>query len=181
VGVGENKTLLIGANERRQIRRRQLSNLIESATQGIGITANLYSESSPSRIANPSELFTRLYFSARGEGLSQQTLHELEKETAAWLQGWSPVAAEIIPQASAGHAMPTTRAETRARERTNSPARRRIPRVSLRHRTGAVRGAGHRLAESFLGVEATKESSAWAIATGQWVRLAGGRRGGSRD
>ena len=76
----ENKTLLIGATERRQILRRQLSNLIESATQGIEVTANLYSESSPSRIANPSELFTRLYFSARGEGLSQQSLHELEKK-----------------------------------------------------------------------------------------------------
>jgi len=37
--VREGKTLLLGANERRQIRRRQLNNLVESATHGIGVTA----------------------------------------------------------------------------------------------------------------------------------------------
>src|SRR5207253_1339560 len=38
--VREGKTLLLGANERRQIRRRQLLNLVESVTGGIGASAN---------------------------------------------------------------------------------------------------------------------------------------------
>ena len=79
--VRDSKTLLLGSAERRQIRRRQLNNLIESGQHGIGVTANLYSDSFPSRIANPSDLFHALYFSARGEGLSQPNLHALEKQT----------------------------------------------------------------------------------------------------
>lgn len=55
--IAEGKTFLLGSAERRQIRRRQLRNLMESTTAGVGVTANLYSESSPSRIANPTEFF----------------------------------------------------------------------------------------------------------------------------
>ncbi|MBO0695762.1 MAG: hypothetical protein J2P56_06635, partial [Verrucomicrobia bacterium] len=89
--IAEGKTLLLGSGERRQIRQRQLRNLIESAAAGVGATANLYSESSPARIANPAEFFSRLYFAARNHGVSQRTLQALERQTREWLTGWSPV------------------------------------------------------------------------------------------
>ncbi len=83
--IADGKTFLLGSAERRQIRGRQLRNLMESPTAGIGVTANLYSESAPSRIANPTELFSRLHFAARGCGVSQRTLQALEEQTRAWL------------------------------------------------------------------------------------------------
>ncbi len=173
--VRENKTLLIGTNERRQIRRRQLSNLVEAATHGTGVTANLYSESSPSRIANPSELFTRLYFSARGEGLSQQTLHELEKQTRDWLEGWSPVDAQKIDSVNLGRTRYAYDARRQLRAAGEYEFALRTPPdrpISLRVTDWerALRHPALVWLKVFLGVEADEEDgSAWAIATGQWV------------
>jgi hypothetical protein len=173
--VRENKTLLLGSSERRQIRRRQLSNLVESATQGIGVTANLYSESSASRIANPSELFSRLYLSARGAGVSHQTLHGLEKQTRAWLQDWSPVDAQKIDSVSLGRTRYAYDARRQPRAAGEYEFALRTPpdrpvsfRVTEWER--ALRSPAIVWMKVFLGVEADeKESSAWAIATGQWV------------
>ena len=173
--VREGKTLLLGANERRQIRRRQLSNLVEAATHGIGVTANLYSETSASRIANPSEFFSRLYLSARGAGVSQDTLRQLEKQTRDWLKDWSPVDAQKIDSVSLG------------RTRYAYDARRQLRAASeyeFAFRTPPERPISLRVTDweetlkwpaivwmkVFLGTEAEEEDgSAWAIATGQWV------------
>jgi hypothetical protein len=100
--IVEGKTFLLGPSERRQIRRRQVCNLMESATAGIGVTANLYSESSPSRIANPTDFFSRLYFETRGRGVSQQTLQALEEQTRTWLGDWSPVDAQKTDSINVG-------------------------------------------------------------------------------
>ena len=173
--VRENKTLLIGANERRQIRRRQLSNLMESATHGIGVTANLYSESAASRIANPSELFSRLYMLARGAGVSHQTLHGLEKQTRAWLQDWSPADAQKIDSVSLGRTRYAYDARRQKRAASEYEFALRTPPdrpVSLRvtEWERALRSPAIVWMKVFLGVEADdEESSAWAIATGQWV------------
>src|ERR1043166_1324374 len=77
-------------------------NLIESATGGIGASANLYSEAFPSRTVNPNEFFSWLYFTARESGVSQQTLQTLEAQTRAWLKEWSPVDAQKIDSVSLG-------------------------------------------------------------------------------
>ena len=173
--VRESKTLLLGTNERRQIRRRQLSNLIESATHGIGATANLYSESTPSRIANPSELFSRLYFSARGEGLAQPTLHALEEQTAAWLQDWSPLDPQKIDSVSLGRTRYAYEARRQLRAAGEYEFALRTPPeepISLRvtEWEQAVRWPATTWMKLFLGVEADDENgSAWAIATGKWV------------
>jgi hypothetical protein len=173
--VRENKALLIGANERRQIRRRQLGNLMESATQGIGATANLYSESSVSRIANPSELFSRLYLSARGAGVSHQTLHALEKQTRAWLKGWSPIDVQKIDSVSLGRTRYAFDARRQLRAAGEYEFSLRTPPdrpISLRvtEWERALRSPAIVWMKVFLGVEADeKESGAWAIATGQWV------------
>lgn len=173
--VRENKSLLIGGNERRQIRRRQLSNLIESATQGIGVTANLYSETSPSRIANPSELFSRLYLSARGAGLSQQTLHGLEEQTAEWLRDWSPIDAQKIDSVNLGRTRYAYDARRQLRAASEYEFALRTPPeepISLRvtEWEQALKWPAIIWMKVFLGTEAEEEDgNAWAIATGQWV------------
>ncbi|MEO6969921.1 MAG: PD-(D/E)XK nuclease family protein [Chthoniobacterales bacterium] len=173
--VRENHTLILGANERRQIRRRQLSNLIESTTQGIGVTANLYSESSASRIANPSELFSRLYFAARGDGVSQQTLQALEKQTRDWLQDWSPVDAQKIDSINLGRTRYAYDARRQLRAASEYEFALRTPPdrpISLRVTDWeqALRWPALVWMKIFLGVEANDEGdNAWAIATGQWV------------
>ena len=75
---------------------------MESANAGIGVTANLYSESSPSRIANPTDFFSHLYFQTRGRGVSQQTLQTLEEQTRTWLGDWSPVDAQKTDSINVG-------------------------------------------------------------------------------
>lgn len=173
--VGENKTLLLGSAERREIRRRQLRNLMESATTGIGVTANLYSESFPSRIANPSEFFSRLYFSARGQGVSQRTLQALEEQTRAWLKDWSPVDAQKIDSISVGR----TRYAYDARRQSRAAGEYEFALRTPPDRAIALRVTDWEQAlkwpaliwmQIFLGVDADQENGdAWAASTGQWV------------
>jgi hypothetical protein len=173
--VRENKALLLGSNERGQIRRRQLNNLIESATQGIGVTVNLYSEASASRIANPSELFSRLYFSSRGEGVSQETLRGLENQTSDWLRDWSPVDAQKIDSVSLGRTRYAYDARRQMRVASEYEFALRTPPdrpISLRVTDWeqALSWPAIIWMKVFLGAEADDEDgNAWAIATGQWV------------
>ncbi|HEV8422826.1 MAG TPA: PD-(D/E)XK nuclease family protein [Chthoniobacterales bacterium] len=173
--VRPNKTLLLGSNERRQIRRRQLNNLLETAEHGIGVTANLYSDSFPSRTANPSDLFSRLYFSARGEGLSQPVLHALEKQTREWLGDWSPIDSEKVNSIKIGRTRyaydlrrqlrPASEYEFALRAPPDRPVS-----LAVTNWEQAVRWPAIIWMKIFLGVEADGEdSNAWAGATGQWV------------
>jgi hypothetical protein len=173
--VREDKTLLLGSNERRQIRRRQFANLIESVTEEIGVTANLYSESSASRIANPTDLFSRLYFTARGQGVSQNTLRGLEKQTRDWLQDWSPLDAQKIDSVSLGRTRyaydarrqlrPAGEYEFALRAPPDRPISLRVTDWEQKLRWPAIIWM-----KIFLGTEADEEDgNAWAVATGQWV------------
>lgn len=175
--VGEGKTLFLGSTERRQIRRRQLRNLMESATIGVGVTANLYSESFPSRIANPSELFSRLYFSARGKGVSQKTLHGLEEQTRNWLKDWSPIDAQKVDSVSVGRTRLAYDARRQPRQggageyefALRGPPDRPIA-LRVTDWEQALRWPALTWMKIFLGTEAEMESGdAWAISTGQWV------------
>ena len=173
--VREGKTLLLGANERRQIRRRQLLNLVESVTGGTGASANLYSAAQPGRIANPSEFFSWLYFTARGRGVSQQTLQTLEQQTRAWLKDWSPVDAQKVDSISVGrtrYVFDARRQERPAGEYEfalkSAPEREVSLRVTQWEQ--ALRWPAIVWMEIFLGAESSDDSGdAWAAATGQWV------------
>src|SRR5438128_643967 len=173
--VREGKTLLLGANERRQIRRRQLLNLVESVTSGTGASANLYSAAQPGRIANPSEFFSWLYFTARGRGVSQQTLQTLEQQTRAWLKDWSPVDAQKVDSISVGrtrYAFDARRQERPAGEYEfalkSAPEREVSLRVTQWEQ--ALRWPAIVWRDIFLGAESSDDSGdAWAAATGQWV------------
>ena len=171
----EGKTFLLGSSERRQIRRRQLRNLIESATAGVGVTANLYSESSPGRIANPTDFFSRLYFDARGRGVSQQTLQALEGKTREWLGDWSPVDAQKTDSISVGRTRYAydLRRQSRAfgeYELALRSAPERPVTLRVTDWEAAVKWPAIRWMQIFLGVDPDSENGdAWATATGQWV------------
>ncbi|HEV3148795.1 MAG TPA: hypothetical protein VGZ24_09115, partial [Chthoniobacterales bacterium] len=173
--VREGKTLLLGANERRQIRRRQLLNLVESVSDRIGASANLYSDAQPGRIANPSEFFSWLYFNTRDRGVSQQTLQTLEQQTRSWLKDWSPVDAQKVDSISVGrtrYAFDARRQERPAGEfefaLKNPPGNEISLRVTQWEQ--AFRWPAIVWMEVFLGVEAADENGhAWPVATGQWV------------
>lgn len=173
--VREGKTLLLGPNERRQIRRRQLLNLVESVTGGVGASANLYSDALPSRIANPTEFFSWLYFNARGRGVSQQTLQTLEEQTRAWLKDWSPGDAQKVDSISVGR----TRYAFDARRQPRAAgeyefALRTAPEREIELRVTqweqALRWPAIVWMKIFLGIESSDENGdAWPVATGQWV------------
>jgi PD-(D/E)XK nuclease superfamily protein len=173
--ITEGKTFLLGSSERRQIRRRQIRNLMESARAGVGVTANLYSDSSPSRTANPTDFFSRLYFEARGRGVSQQTLKAIEGQTRAWLGDWSPIDAQKTDSIGIGRTryaydmrrQPRVFGEYEFALR-GSPQRPVTLRVT--DWEAAVKSPAIRWMRVFVGVESERDSGdAWATSTGLWV------------
>ena len=173
--IVEGKTFLLGPSERRQIRRRQVCNLMESATAGIGVTANLYSESSPSRIANPTDFFSRLYFQTRGRGVSQQTLQALEEQTRIWLGDWSPVDAQKTDSINVGrtrYAYDMRRLERAFGEyefALRAPPEKPVT-LRVTQWESAVKSPAIEWMQLFLGVDPDGENgNAWATATGLWV------------
>jgi hypothetical protein len=173
--VREGKTILLGPNEQRQVRRRQLLNLVESVSNAIGASANLYSEATPSRIANPSEFFSWLYFNARGRGVSKRTLQTLEQQTRGWLKDWSPADAQKVDSISVGRTRYAfdQRRQLRAAGEYEFAFRSSSEReISLRvtQWEQALRWPAIVWMEIFLGVEPDDDNGAgWAVATGQWV------------
>jgi hypothetical protein len=173
--VREGKTLLLGRNEQRQISRRQLLNLVESVSTGIAASASLYSEATPSRIANPSEFFSWLYFNTHRRGVSQQTLHALEQQTRNWLKDWSPVDAQKVDSISVGRTRYAFDARRQLRPAGEYEFALRSPldqEKSLRvtQWEQALRWPAILWMEIFLGVEPDDDTAdSWAVATGQWV------------
>src|SRR6266516_1954272 len=186
--VREGKTLLLGRNEQRQIHRRQLFNLVESVSAGIAASASLYSEATPSRIANPSEFFSWLYLNTNGRGVSQQTLHSLERQTRHWLKDWSPVDAQKVDSISVGRTRYAFDARRQLRPAGDYEFALRSPpdqEKSLRvtQWEEALRWPAIVWMEIFLGVETDDDTGdSWAVATGQWVHrwLADSVRNGDR-
>src|SRR6266704_1078819 len=77
--VRENHSLYLGPSEQRAIALRQFDALLESANEGVTLTASLVQEDAPERFWNPSECFTQLYLKARHEPLTQATLTNLQR------------------------------------------------------------------------------------------------------
>jgi hypothetical protein len=173
--IVEGKTFLLGPSERRQIRRRQICNLMESVTARIGVTANLYSENSPSRIANPTDFFSHLYFETRRRGVSQQTLQALEEQTRTWLGDWSPVDAQKTDSINVGRTRYAY--DMRRLNRASGEyefALRASPEKPVTLRVtqweSVVKSPAIEWMRLFLGVDPNSENgNAWATATGLWV------------
>src|SRR5207237_2751033 len=116
-----------------------------------------------------------LYFSARGRGVSQQTLQMLEQQTRGWLKDWSPVDAQKVDSISVGrtrYAFDARRQERPASEYEfvlkSAPEREVSLRVTQWEQ--ALRWPAIVWMKIFLGTESSDDSGdAWAVATGQWV------------
>ena len=173
--VKEGKTLCLGSIERRQLALRQMANLMESADQGLGITAALFTESTPRRIANPSEFFTRLYFNLHGKALSQIALEAMEERTRRWVEQSDLLGKQMRDKAAVAQtriAYDERRAEKKAGEfefALRAPLTEPIS-LSASESEKLFKSPALIWMKSFLGVEADDlEAEQWNLAVGIWV------------
>lgn len=182
-GVGQQiardgTTLCLGALQRRRLVLRQLLNVIDSTTEAIGVAAERYTMAPREQAVNPSEFFARLYFSARGQVLSQHKIATIHKQTQRWL--------------AQTNLFESSKADTEGvRQTENAYAARRMPDVDFGVYEFAFRKESpppeqislsasdianvlQRPAlvwmKSFLGVASEElHADSWSLATGQWV------------
>lgn len=174
--VSENKTLLLGSEQQRQIAVRQFFSALESTTHAVAFAANLLHKTAPERFWNPSELLNQIYFSSRKTVLSQETMQQLREQTRAWLnrQLLSEARTESTPD------IRQTRVAYNARRRADHGAgeydfalREPIDReITLRATEWdkVVKQPALIWLHAFLGVEnPERDFNQWPMTTGNWV------------
>jgi hypothetical protein len=169
--VRENHSLYLGPSEQRAIALRQFNSLLESANEGVTLTASLVQEDAPERFWNPSECFTELYFKTRGDPLTQTTLKNLQRATA------------LVPRPAgvATNVQQTLIAFNARRDSTKSAgeydfalrpnrAYRPVPTLSVSDIERMVSSPAIIWMKRYLGVEAPEDAAnPWAARTGKWV------------
>lgn len=172
----EGKTLLLSAQDRRQIARRQLISALESTESGLAITASLHQESAPERVWNPSEVFSEIYFSTHRTPLSQEMMSILQQRTRAWLDKQKLFERDCASNPD----ITQTRVAYDARRRTDAPfgeyefaLREPIDRqITLRATQWdrVVTTPALIWMKVYLGVENEESNlNEWSAATGNWV------------
>jgi PD-(D/E)XK nuclease superfamily protein len=167
--VRENHSLYLGPGEQRAIALRQFDALLESATEGVTLSANLVQEDAPERFWNPSECFTEIYLKTRVEPLTQTTLKILQRATA------------LLPKpAAAATDVQQTLIAFHARRDSSKPAGeydfalrpnesyRPVPKLSVSDLERMLSSPAIIWMKRYLGVEAP-EDAPWAATTGKWV------------
>jgi PD-(D/E)XK nuclease superfamily len=176
--VREGTTLCLGASQRRTLALRQLLNVVESTTHGIGVAAERYAQSPREQAVNPSDFFARLYFSARGEALSQSDISHIHEHTRDWLaqtdlfesakpdeidvnQTETAYRARRMPDVEFGEYEFALRKESRPEQQISLSA---TDIGNLLQRPALV------WMKAFLGVAAEElDVTSWSLTTGQWV------------
>ncbi|MFZ0918144.1 MAG: PD-(D/E)XK nuclease family protein, partial [Candidatus Udaeobacter sp.] len=169
--VRENRSLYLGPGEQRAIGLRQFDALLESASEGVTLTASLVQEDAPERFWNPSECFTELYLKTRGGPLTQATLKNLQRATALL-----PKPAAITRDAQ------QTLIAFNARRDSSKPAGeydfalqpngsyRPVPTLSVSDLERMLSSPAIVWMKRYLGVEAPEDAATpWAATTGRWV------------
>ena len=170
-------TLYLGPSEQRQIALRQFQTLLESATEGVAFGASLVQESAPDRLWNPSELFTSHYQKTHPRPLTQATMKDLQRTTAAWLQSTRAQNKTATPQSED---VSQTRIAYDARRDPAAPSgvydfalrapSERIPILSVSEFEALLKSPALVWLKRYLGLEgAEDDSNPWSAATGQWV------------
>ena len=169
--VRENHSLYLGPSEQRAIALRQFDALLESASEGVTLTASLVQEDAPERFWNPSECFTELYLKTRGEPLTQATLKNLQRATA------------LLPKPAtiATHVQQTLIAFNTRRD-SSKPAGeydfallpngsyQPVPTLSVTDLERMLSSPAIVWMKRYLGVEAPEDgANPWAATTGKWV------------
>jgi PD-(D/E)XK nuclease superfamily protein len=176
--VREGATLCLGSRERRDLALRQLLNAIESTTNEIAVTAQLYITSPREQAINPSDFFARLFFNARGEALSQREIERIHARTVDWL-----ARIDLVPETKPDIAdLDQTAVAYQARRRHEQPFseyefafRKNLPpskQISLSATDAARLFTSPALVwmKNFLRVESEEgDVVSWNLATGQWV------------
>jgi PD-(D/E)XK nuclease superfamily protein len=169
--VRENHSLYLGPGEQRAIALRQFDAFLESATEGVTLTASLVQEDAPERFWNPSECFTELYIETQGEPLTQTTLKHLQRGTA------------LLPKpAAAATDVQQTLIAFNTRRDSSKPAGeydfalrpnesyRPVPKLSVSDLERMVSSPAIIWMKRYLGMEAPEDAAnPWAAATGKWV------------
>jgi len=169
--VRENHSLYLGPGEQRAIALRQFDALLESASEGVMLTASLVQEDAPERFWNPSECFTELYLKTRGGPLTQATLKNLQRATA------------LLPKhaAIATDAQQTLIAFNARRDSSTSAGEydfalqpngsyRPLPTLSVSDLERMLSSPAIVWMKRYLGVEAPEDAvNMWAATTGKWV------------
>ena len=169
--VSENHSLYLGPSEQRAIALRQFDALLESASEGVTLTASLVQEDAPERFWNPSECFTELYLKTRGGPLAQTTLKNLQRATA------------LLPRPiSAATDVQQTLIAFNARRDSSKPAGeydfalrpngsyRPVPTLSVTDIERMVSSPAIIWMKRYLGVEAPEDTAnPWTATTGKWV------------
>jgi hypothetical protein len=176
--VREGATLCLGSRERRDLALRQLLNAIESTTNEIAVTAQLYITSPREQAINPSEFFARLFFNARGEALSQREIERIHARTVDWLARidlvpeTKPDLADLDQTAVAYHARRRPEqpfGEYEFAFRKNLPPSKQIS-LSATDATRLFTSPALVWMKNFLRVESEEgDVVSWNLATGQWV------------
>src|SRR5262249_46011846 len=169
--VRENHSLYLGPSERNMIALRQFNALLESASEGVTLTASLVQEDAPERFWNPSECFTELYLKTRIEPLTQTTLKNLQRATA------------LLPRpAGVATDVQQTLIAFNTRRDSSEPAGeydfalrpkgsyRPVPKLSVSDVERMVSSPAIIWMKRYLGVEAPNDvTSPWPATTGKWV------------
>ena len=174
----EGRALCIGAAERRGLALRQLLNTVESTTQALGVAAERYTQSPREQAVNPSEFFERLYFSARGEALSQEDIACIQQRTSDWLaqldlfKSANPDEIELTQTEIAYRARRVSDAEFGEYEfafHKDSPPPEEIS-LSATDMANLLQRPALVWMKVFLDVASEElDVSSWNLATGQWV------------
>ena len=169
--VRENHSLYLGPGEQRAIALRQFNALLESANEGVTLTASLVQEDAPERFWNPSESFTELYFKTRRAPLTQATLKSLQRGTA------------LLPKPAAiARDVQQTLIAFNARRDSSQPAGeydfalrpkgsyRPVPTLSVTDLKRMLSSPAIVWMKHYLDVEAPEDTvNPWPATTGQWV------------
>jgi hypothetical protein len=175
--VQPGKTLCLGPTQRRALLQRQFLNTMEAASVAVAATAQLFDEAKSDRALNPSDFFTRLYFCARGKGLSQAAMGSLCEETGHWLQAgalWNTPSSDCIEAHQTRIAFDARRDSTQPfREyefALRSPLAKPV-RLAATAWESALKMPALAWMAHFLGTaarEADSDPSPWNLAIGQW-------------
>jgi len=169
--VSKNHSLYLGPTEQRVIALRQFDALIESASEGVTLTASLVQEDAPERFWNPSECFTELYLKTQGGPLTQTMLKNLQRATALWPRPTS--AATDVQQtliafnARRDSSKPAGEYDFALRQ---NGAYRPVPTLSVTDIERMVSSPAIVWMKRFLGVDAPEDTAnPWTATTGRWV------------
>jgi PD-(D/E)XK nuclease superfamily protein len=169
--VRENHSLYLGPAEQRAIALRQFDALLESASEGVTLTASLVHEDAPERFWNPSECFTALYLKMRGEPLTQTALKNLQRATAL-LPKHVAIATDVQQTLVAFN---TRRDSSKPAGEFDFALRRNesyrpVPTLSVSDLERMVSAPAIIWMKRYLGVEAPEDvANPWAATTGKWV------------